>query len=97
MVAKAALEQAIYIIGKDKFGDDNVAYNNDNTDSNYDYYAFSGDASWPGDGVFNGSDYDNDGDSTKDSKWIYFPATTSTLDIRLPGKLRARYAVFNNR
>jgi type II secretory pathway component PulK len=93
MVAKAALEQAIHIIRKDKFGDDNIAYNNDNTDSNYDYYVFSGDASWPGDGVFNGSDYDNDGDSIKDSKWIYFPATTSHLDIRLPGKLRARYAV----
>jgi len=93
MVAKAALEQAIYIIRKDKFGDDNIAYNNDNTDSNYDYYVSSGDASWPGDGVFNGSDYDNDGDSIKDSKWIYFPATTSNLDIRLPGKLRARYAV----
>ncbi len=93
MVAKAALEHAIYIIGKDKFGDDGIAYNNDNTDSNYDYYVSSGDASWPGDGVFNGSDYDNDGDSAKDSKWIYFPATTSTLDIRLPGKLRARYAV----
>ena len=93
IVARSALEQAIYIIGKDKFGDDDIAYNNDNTDSNYDYKVSSGDASWPGDGVFNGSDYDNDGDNTKDSRWIYFPATISTLDIRLPGKLRARYAV----
>ncbi|MCP4265905.1 MAG: hypothetical protein GY777_10075 [Candidatus Brocadiaceae bacterium] len=93
MVAKAALEQAIYIIRKDKFGDDDIAYNNDNTDSNYDYYVLSGDASWPGYGIFNGSDYDNDGDNTKDSKWIYFPATTSTLGIRLPGKLRVKYAV----
>ncbi|MHC4269521.1 MAG: lamin tail domain-containing protein [Planctomycetota bacterium] len=93
MVAKAALEHAIYIIRKDKFGDDDIAYNNDTSDSNYDYNVSSGDASWPGDGVFNGSDYDNDGDSTNESRWIYFPATTSTLDIRLPGKLRARYAV----
>ncbi|MBT4359800.1 MAG: hypothetical protein HOD11_02400, partial [Candidatus Marinimicrobia bacterium] len=28
-----------------------------------------------------------------DSTWIYFPAAASTADIRLPGKLRARYAV----
>ncbi len=93
MVAMAALEHAVYIIRKDKFGDDNIAYNNDNTDSNYDYYDFSGDASWPGNDVFNGSNYDNDGDGKNDSRWIYFPATTSALDIRLPGKLRARYAV----
>ncbi len=93
MVAKAGLEHALYIIRQDKFGDDNVAYNNDNSDTNYDYYDPSGDASWPGDGVFDGSDYDNDGDSTNDSQWVYFPATTSSLDIRLPGNLRARYAV----
>ncbi|MFQ5685982.1 MAG: lamin tail domain-containing protein [Candidatus Scalindua sp.] len=90
MVAKAGLEHAIYIIRQDKFGDDDVAYNSDNGDENYDQ---KGNASWPGDGVFDGTDYDNDGDTTNDSAWIYFPATTSSLDIRLPGKLRARYAV----
>ena len=90
MVAKAGLEHALYIIRQDKFGDDDVAYNNDNTDTNYDS---SGDNSWPGNTVFPGSDYDNSGNGTKDSKWIYFPATTSSLDIRLPGNLRARYAV----
>ncbi len=89
-IAKAALEHAIYIIRHDKFGDDGEAYNNDNGDENYDE---EGDASWPGFGIFNGSDYDNDGDTTDDSAWVYFPATTSLLDIRLPGTLRARYAV----
>ncbi len=93
MVAKAGLEHALYIIRQDKFGDDDVAYNNDNTDTNYDYYDPSGDPSWPGDGIFDGIDYDNDGVGGVDSAWIYFPATTSSLDIRLPGKLRARYAV----
>ncbi len=89
-IAKAALEHAIYIIRHDKFGDDGEAYNDDNGDENYDE---EGDASWPGFGTFNGSDYDNDGDTNNDSTWIYFPATTSSLDIRLPGDLRARYAV----
>ncbi len=89
-VAKAGLEHAIYAIRLDKFGTDTIAYNNDSGDTNYDY---SGDASWPGDGIFDGSDYDNDGDSTDDSKWVYFPATTLASDIRLPGNLRARYAV----
>jgi len=90
MVAKAGLEHALYIMRQDKFGDDDVAYNNDNTDTNYDE---EGDASWPGFGIFNGTDYDNDGDTITDSAWVYFPATTSSLDIRLPGNLRARYAV----
>jgi type II secretory pathway component PulK len=90
-VAKAGLEHAIYTIRLDKFGTDTIAYNDDGGgDTNYDY---SGDPSWPGDGIFDGSDYDNDGDSTNDSKWVYFPATTSAFDIRLPGSLRARYAV----
>ena len=89
-VAKAALEHAIYIIRHDKFGDDSEAYNNDNGDENYDE---EGDASWPGFGTFNGTDYDNSGNGSNDSAWIYFPATTSSLDIRLPGNLRARYAV----
>jgi len=52
-----------------------------------------GDASWPGFGTFNGTDYDNDGDTTDDSAWIYFPAAAQSADIRLPGDLRARYAV----
>ena len=90
MVAKAGLEHALYIIRQDKFGDDDVAYNDDNGDENYDK---EGDASWPGDGIFNGSDYDNSGNGTNDSAWVYFPATTASLDIRLPGNLRARYAV----
>jgi len=89
-IAKAALEHAIYIIRHDKFGDDGEAYNNDNGDENYDE---EGDASWPGFGTFNGTDYDNSGNGSNDSTWIYFPATTSSLDIRLPGTLRARYAV----
>jgi len=93
MVAKAGLEHALYIIRQDKFGDDDVAYNNDNTDTNYDYYDPSGDASWPGNGIFDGTDYDNSGNGSNDSAWVYFPATTSSLDIRLPGNLRARYAV----
>jgi len=89
-IAMAGLEHAIYIIRQDKFGDDDIAYNDDNGDENYDE---EGDASWPGDGVFDGSDYDNSGNGTNDSAWVYFPATTSSLDIRLPGNLRARYAV----
>ena len=89
-IAKAALEHAIYIIRHDKFGDDGEAYNNDNGDENYDE---EGDPSWPGFGTFNGTDYDNSGNGSNDSTWIYFPATTSSLDIRLPGTLRARYAV----
>ncbi len=92
MVAKAGMEHAIYIIRQDKFGDDGEAYNNDNTDTNCDYYVSTGDPSWPGDGVFDGSDYDNSGNGTVDSQWIYFPATDSSSDIRLPGNLRARYA-----
>ena len=88
-IAKAGLEHAIYEIRLDKFGTDTTAYNNDNGDENYD----ASGTSWPGNSVFDGSDYDNDGDTTKDSQWIYFPATTSSLDIRLPGDLRARYAV----
>ena len=89
-IAMAGLEHAIYIIRHDKFGDDGEAYNNDNGDENYDE---EGDASWPGFGTFNGTDYDNSGNGSNDSAWIYFPATTSALDIRLPGDLRARYAV----
>ena len=89
-IAKAALEHTIYIIRQDKFGDDGEVYNNDNGDENYDE---EGDASWPGFGTFNGTDYDNSGNGSNDSAWIYFPATTSSLDIRLPGNLRARYAV----
>lgn len=90
-LAKAGLEYAIYSIHLDKFGDDGEAYNDDNGDENYDE---EGDASWPGFGTFNGSDYDNSGNGTEDSAWIYFPIdTTSSSDIRLPGNLRARYAV----
>ena len=94
-VAKAGLEHAIYEIWLDKFGDDGEAYNDDNGDENYDE---EGDASWPGESVFPDTgtdDYDNDKDvsSTDDSTWIYFPATDSSSDIRLPGDLRARYAV----
>ena len=94
MVAKAGLEHALYIVRQDKFGDDDVAYNDDNGDENYDE---EGDSSWPGDGVFDGSDYDNDGNGADDSQWIYFPLTavagTSTTAIRLPGNLLARYAI----
>ena len=90
-VAKAGLEHALYTIRLDKFGTDTTVYNDDSGgDTNYDS---PNDASWPGDGVFDGADYDNDGDSTTDSRWVYFPATVSTTDIRLPGNLRARYAV----
>ena len=94
-IAKAALEYAIYEIWQDKFGDDGEAYNDDNGDENYDE---EGDASWPGESIFPDTgtdDYDNDKDvsSTDDSTWIYFPATDSSSDIRLPGNLRARYAV----
>ena len=90
-IAKAGLEYAIYFIRQDKFGYDGEAYNDDNGDENYDE---EGDASWPGFGIFNGSDYDNSGNGTEDSAWIYFPIdTTSAADIRLPGTLRARYAV----
>ena len=92
-IAKAGLEHALYIIRQDKYGDDNIAYNDDNGDTNYDYYDASGDASWPGDSIFDGNDYDNDGDTTTDSEWIYFPATNASSDIRLPGNLRAKYAV----
>jgi len=88
-IAKAALEHAIYELRMDKFGTDTTAYNNDNGDENYD----ASGTSWPGDGVFDGTDYDNSGNGANDSAWIYFPATTSAFDIRLPGDLRARYAV----
>lgn len=90
MVAKAGLEHALYVIRQDKFGDDDIAYNNDNGDENYDW---SGETWMPGGADFSGTDYDNDGNGTNDSKWIYFPATDSSSDIRLPGDLRARYAV----
>jgi hypothetical protein len=91
-VAKAGLEHAIYAIRLDKFGTDTIVYNDDSGgDTNYDY---PGDASWPGYSIFVGSDYDNDGDSTEDSQWVYIPGTTTaTSAIRLPGSLRARYAV----
>ena len=97
MVAKAGLEHAIYELRLDKFGTDTLAYNDDDNDNygldeNFD----SSGTSWPGNSVFPDTgtdDYDNDGNGADDSTWIYFPATTSSLDIRLPGKLRARYAV----
>jgi type II secretory pathway component PulK len=96
-IAKAALEHAIYEIRLDKFGTDTLAYNDDDNgnyglDENFD----SAGASWPGYSVFPDTgtdDYDNDGNGADDSTWIYFPATTSSSDIRLPGDLRARYAV----
>ncbi|GAX60864.1 type II secretory pathway, component PulK [Candidatus Scalindua japonica] len=93
-IAKAGLEHAIYEIWLDKFGTDSLAYNDDDNgnyelDENFD----STGASWPGNSRFPGSDYDNDGDTTDDSRWIYFPATDSASDIRLPGRLRAKYAV----
>lgn len=89
-IARAGLEHALYILRQDKFGDDDIPYNNDNGDENYDW---SGEAWMPGGSNFSGTDYDNDGDGTNDSKWIYFPATVSTSDVRLPGKLRGRYAI----
>jgi len=91
-IAKAALERAIYEIRLDKFGDDGEAYNDDNGDENYD----ASGSSWPGNSVFpntGSNDYDNDGNGTDDSTWIYFPAADQNSDIRLPGDLRARYAV----
>ncbi|MCP4252915.1 MAG: hypothetical protein GY775_05825 [Candidatus Scalindua sp.] len=99
-VAKAGLEHAIYEIWLDKFGTDTLAYN-DNDGSNPGQYGLdenfdSSGTSWPGNSVFPDTgtdDYDNDGDTTDDSTWVYFPATDSLSDIRLPGKLRARYAV----
>ncbi len=90
IVAKAGLEHALYALRLDKFGTDTIAYNDDSGDENYDW---SGETWMPGGGDFSGSDYDNDGVSGKDSAWIYFPATDSSSDIRLPGDLRARYAV----
>ncbi|NOG82419.1 MAG: hypothetical protein HND49_01155 [Planctomycetes bacterium] len=89
-VARAGLEHALYILRQDKFGDDDIPYNNDNGDEDYDW---SGETWMPGGSNFSGTDFDNDGDGTNDSKWIYFPATVSTSDVRLPGKLRARYAI----
>ncbi len=90
-VAKAGLEHAIYAIRLDKFGTDTTVYNDDSGDTNHDW---PGDASWPGYSIFVGSDYDNDGDSIDDSQWVYIPGTdTATSAIRLPGSLRARYAV----
>ncbi len=91
-VAKAGLEHALYTIRQDKFGTDTTVYNDDGGgDTNYDSL---NNASWPGNGIFPGGDYDNDGDSTPDSQWIDIPGTTTaTSAIRLPGNLRARYAV----
>jgi len=96
-IAKAALEHAIYEIRLDKFGTDTLAYNDDDN-GNYglDEHFDSSGTSWPGDSVFPNTgtdDYDNDGNGADDSTWIYFPAAASTADIRLPGNVRARYAV----
>ena len=103
-IAKAALEHAIYEIWLDKFGTDTLAYN-DNDDSNPGQYGLdenfdSSGTSWPGNSTFPGTDFDNnnndgdnDDDTGGDSAWKYFPAAISSLDIRLPGNLRARYAV----
>ena len=104
-IAKAGLEHAIYVLRQDKFGYDDVAYDSDPPDFPDENYDWSGETwmsgnidlsnpltSFAGNAV---GDCDNDGDLTPESKWIYFPATlsTSNSDIRLPGKLRARYAV----
>ena len=100
-VAQAGLEHALYVLRLDKFGTDTTAYNNDNGDENYDW---SGETWMPGNIDLSNSltsfagnavdDCDNDGDKTPESKWIYLPGTsTATSAIRLPGKLRARYAV----
>ncbi len=85
MVAKAALERAIYEIRLDKFGTDTLAYNDDDNgnyglDENFD----SSGTSWPGDSVFpdtGADDYDNDKDVNKmdDSTWIYFPLKSFIL------------------
>ena len=103
-VAKAGLEHAIYELWLDKFGTDTLAYN-DNDDGNPGQYGLdenfdASGTSWPGNSVFpntGADDYDNDGNGTDDSTWIYFPLTdkagTSTSAIRLPGNLLARYAV----
>ncbi len=105
MVAKAGLEHALYVLRLDKFGTDKIAYDSDPPDLYDENYDWPGETWMPGNidllnptTSFAGNavdDCDNDGDDTPESKWIYFPATTSTskLDIRLPGKLRARYAV----
>jgi len=103
-IAKAALEHAIYEIWLDKFGTDTLAYN-DPDDGNPGQYGLdenfdASGTSWPGNSTFPGTDFDNDNndgdndDSTGgDSAWIYFPAVDQNSDIRLPGDLRARYAV----
>ena len=44
-IAKAGLEHAIYVLRLDKFGTDTTAYNNDNSDENYDW---SGETWMPG-------------------------------------------------
>ncbi|MCR4290120.1 MAG: type II secretion system protein GspK, partial [Candidatus Scalindua sp.] len=92
-IAKAGLEHAIYVLRLDKFGTDTTAYDSDPPDFYDENYDWSGETWMPGGGDFSGTDYDNDGDTTNDSQWIYFPASASTADIRLPGNLRARYAV----
>ncbi|MBZ0109836.1 MAG: lamin tail domain-containing protein [Candidatus Scalindua rubra] len=92
-IAKAGLEHAIYVLRLDKFGTDTTAYDSDPPDFYDENYDWPGETWMPGGGDFSGTDYDNDGDTTTDSQWIYFPASASTADIRLPGNLRARYAV----
>ncbi|MBW7992593.1 MAG: hypothetical protein FVQ84_21610 [Planctomycetes bacterium] len=94
-VARAGLEHAIYELRLDKFGTDTLAYNdNDNNNYGLDENFDASGTSWPGNAIFPGTDYDNDGDSTNDSQWVYIPGTdTATSAIRLPGSLRARYAV----
>ena len=104
-IARAGLEHAIYVLRQDKFGYDNIAYDSDPPDSPDENYDWSGETWMPGNidlsnplTSFAGNavgDCDNNGDLTPESKWIYFPATlsTSNSDIRLPGNLRARYAV----
>ncbi len=97
MVAKAGLEHALYVLRLDKFGTDTLAYDSDPPDLYDENYDWSGETWMPGGGDFSGTDYDNDGDNTNDSTWIYFPLTdkagTSTTAISLPGNLLARYAV----
>lgn len=100
MTARAGLEYATYVLNMDKYGTDSVVYNsnsyryNGTTTLGYDetYDAYT--EEWFGSGTGKifcnatpaSNDVDNNGDGTKDSKWLDVP-------FSLNKGLKAQYAI----
>jgi|GEM_PF-2905066 len=100
MTARAGLEYATYVLNMDKYGTDSVVYNsnsyryNGTTTLGYDetYDAYT--EEWFGSGTGKifcnatpaSNDVDNNGDGTKDSKWLDVP-------FSLDKGLKAQYAI----